>query len=339
MAGLQAGSWRSHFSNALTAVAVLGGVVSILLALLVFTAGTNSNGDHLILKDLALVSFDGIVANNETSEFMVHIHWFVNSFAWEYPQAPEGVPKVGYVSRGIHFSSDIVKDLHKIAADLKLPQESYDCPHPGPWAEHCENVFFEAWRSFATMNGIPIYGWLTWIMLFSALVVCIITIANEWIIRKRPYWMRCRCFIGKRYCPRPTGTKEELEQLDDQVWDTVRLCYWALTAAYFLLPAGHGTFHAIFLPHFMGYIEERMPEGFSMNPRRNMKGEIMMWGAFVASTVSTLCMLVKWRLSRRPKGWMDDQSLGHLERSSGDEPDETIPAAPRGTDSNTRYTD
>ncbi|KAH7001423.1 hypothetical protein EDB80DRAFT_722234 [Ilyonectria destructans] len=339
MAGLQAGHWRNQLSNALNVVTILGGVVATLLTLIVFISGTSRNGDHLILKDLAFVSFDGIIANNDTSEFLVHLHWFVNSFSWEYPTAPEGIPKAGFASRGLRFSSSIASDLRKIAADLELPQKSYDCPSPGPYGKPCENVFFEAWRSFATVNGVPVFGWLTWIMLFSAILMGTLTIAQEWSIRKRPYWMRCRCLIGKRFCPCPTGTREEIEQLDDHVWDKVRLWYWGLTAAYFALPAVQGTITSIFLPHFISYMEERLPEGISMNVRRNMKGEMMLWGAFVASQVSALCMVVKWRLSRRPKGWMDGQSLGHLERSSGDEPDETIPSARREDDNNARYTD
>lgn len=56
MAGLQGGPWRNQLSNALNAVAILGGVIATLLALIVFTAGTSRSGDHLILKDLAFVS-------------------------------------------------------------------------------------------------------------------------------------------------------------------------------------------------------------------------------------------------------------------------------------------
>lgn len=56
MAGPQAGPWRNHLSNALNVVAILGGVVATLLALIVFSSGTSRNGDHLILKDLAFVS-------------------------------------------------------------------------------------------------------------------------------------------------------------------------------------------------------------------------------------------------------------------------------------------
>ncbi|KAK7415528.1 hypothetical protein QQZ08_012326 [Neonectria magnoliae] len=342
MAGFHAESWRRPFSNALHAVAVLGGLVSTLLVVLVAVSGTtltHSDGDHLLLKDQSLVSFKGLVPNNASTEFLVHLHWFASCFAREYPDAPEGTPSAGIASRGLRFSSDILQDLHKIAADVQLPPDSYDCPRLGGFAPKCKNGFFEAWRSFAVADGLPIIGWLTGIMLISAVVLFTLTIASEWMIRKRPYWMRCRCIVLKRFCPCPTGTKEEIEKLDDHVWDRIRLAYWALTAAYFLLPAAQGTFNTIFLLRYIAYMEDRLPEGISMEAKRNMTGEMTLWAAFLSSAVSTLCMLVKWRLSRRPKGWMDEQSLGPLERPLVDEPEEAPPARRTEANIDVRYAD
>ncbi|KAH7156447.1 hypothetical protein EDB81DRAFT_880765 [Dactylonectria macrodidyma] len=339
MTGFQAASWRSRVSGALNIAAVLGGVVSTVLALVVLISGTRSNGDQLLLRDLAFVSFDGIVANNDTSEFLVHLHWFVNSFAWEYPTAPEGVPKVGFASRGLHLSHNIRHDLDKIAADLGLPKESYDCPGYGDYATHCKSVFFEAWRSYAFHGGIPMIGWLTWVMIFSAIVLGTLTLAQEWMIRKRPYWMRCKCIFGKRFCPCPTGTKEEIEQLDDHAWDKVRLAYWGLGAAYFALPAVQSTFISFFLIRYISHAEERLPQGVTMNLRRNTKVEMILWAAFMVSVASVLCIFIKWCLSRRPKGWMNEQTLGQLEQSAGDEPDGTLPGARRRVGGNSRYSD
>ncbi|KPM36487.1 hypothetical protein AK830_g10093 [Neonectria ditissima] len=343
MAGFNAGPWRKPVSNVLHTVAILGGLVSTLLAVLVAISGTtltNTNGHHLLLKDQALVSFKGLVPNNDSSEFLVHLHWFVNAFAWEYPDAPDGIPTAGVASRGLRFSADIVEDLHRIAADAQLPPDSYDCPRLGGFVPTCKNVFFEAWRSYAVAGGLPIVGWLSLVMLVSAVALFALTVATELMIWKRPYWMRCRCVFLKRCCPCPKGTKAEIEKLDDHVWDSVRLSYWGLTAAYFLLPAAQGAFNSMLLLRYMAYIEERLPEGISMEAERNMTGEMTLWAAFLSSAVSALCMLAKWRLSRRPTGWMDEQNLGQLERSSVDEPEEAAPTGRRGADDNeVRYTD
>ncbi|CAM1504411.1 Fc.00g020020.m01.CDS01 [Cosmosporella sp. VM-42] len=309
---------RQGSANGLSVIAVLGGVVSIILAIVLLISGTTSvhrsgdGGDEVLLKDLALVSFDGIIPSNETYEFLVHVYWFVGSFAWEYPTAPEGIPKVGFTSTGPRFFSNIVSDLQNIALKLDLPRNEWDCPRPGPYAPSCDNIFYEAWRSFATEKGILLGSWITWFMSIAAILLTTMAISHEWMIRYRPYWMRCRCWILKRYCPCPKGTKEEIEKTDDHVWDKIRVSYWGLVAGYFILPASHATFGSIFLVKFIGYFDDRLPEELSMNARRRTTGSMLLWGAAVLSTVSFLCMLGRWVLSRRPKGWMEEQSLGQL---------------------------
>ncbi|KAH6900437.1 hypothetical protein B0T10DRAFT_470691 [Thelonectria olida] len=317
------------FNTVLITVALIGGVISVISGLLTFIAGTaishTGGREGVLLKDLALVSFDGIIANNDTSEFLVHLYWFVNAFAWEYPDAPDGIPKAGIASTGLHFRADILGDLHGIADQLQVPKGDYDCPRLGSFYPSCKNIFFEAWRSYLIQDGLPLVGWLTWIMLISALVIGTLAMAQEWMIRKRPYWMRCRCIFLKRFCPCPKGTREEIEKLDDYFWDKVRASYWGLVAAYFLLPAAQATFASMFFIQWMGYLDDRLPKGFSMGVRRDLKGEGLLWAAFFSSTVSALCMLVKWRMSRRPKGWIEEQHMPPLERE--------------GPGNNGRYTD
>lgn len=238
---------------------------------------------------------------------------FANSFAWEYPEAPKGIPNVGIAAQGPSYTSNVVESLHKIARDLELQQDTWDCPKIGNYEDPCSNIFFEAWRSHQAVSGIPITGWMLWIMLLAAIALCTMTIAHEWMIQHRPCWMRCRCLIGKRWCPCPQGTKEEIEKLDDFTWDKVRLSFWAFTACYFALPALHATLTTTFRLLFLSYFEERLPEGISMHPRRNTEPGIMLWIACGSSTVSSLCMYVKWKLSRRPKGWAEE--LGRLYES------------------------
>ncbi|KAJ3518881.1 hypothetical protein NM208_g14347 [Fusarium decemcellulare] len=313
---------RKGISDGLLILALIGGVISLILAFLVFVAGTTiihgsgDDADYLLWKPLALVTFDGLVPNNDTSKFLVHLNWYASSFGWEYPAAPKGLPQAGITSQGLRYSSNIVNDLHQIARELHLPEDTWDCPHPGPYEDPCGNIFFEAWRTFMVYDGLPITSWLLWTMLLSALLLGSWTLAQEWMIRNRPYWMKCRCLFGKRWCPCPKGTKEEIENHDDFVWDKVRAAYWALSAAYFGIAASHACITSVFFVRFMSYFEERLPEGISMDPRRRLISEILLWVAFGIRCFSALCMAIRWKLSRKPKGWMEGQSMNRLERDS-----------------------
>ncbi|KAH7273470.1 hypothetical protein B0J15DRAFT_588798 [Fusarium solani] len=313
---------RKGISDGLLILAMIGGVISVILAFIVFIAGTTiipgsgDNPDHLFWKPLALVTFDGLVPNNDTSKFLVQLNWYASSFGWEYPNAPKNLPKAGITSSGLRWSSNIVNDLHQIARDLNLPQDTWDCPKFGAYEDPCGNIFFEAWRSYMVHNGMPISSWLLWVMVTSALVLGSWTMVQEWMIQKRPHWMRCRCIIGKRWCPCPKGTKEEIENHDDFVWDKVRLSYWTLSAAYFGTAAAHACVTSVFFVKFLGFLEERLPEGISMRPRRRIASEVLLWVAFGIRCFSALCMAIRWKLSRRPKGWLDEQSVG-LDGNSG----------------------
>ncbi|KAM5355312.1 hypothetical protein ACJ41O_001958 [Fusarium nematophilum] len=315
---------RKCINDVLLIVALIGGVISMILAFLVWIAGTTiipgkgDQPDHLFWKSLALVRFDGIVPNNDTSEFLVHMYWFASSFGWEYPASPKGLPKAGITESGVRYSSTIVSDLHQIARELHLPEDTWDCPKPGPYEDPCGNIFFESWRSFMVADGLPIISWLLWVTLVSAFAFGIINLAQEWVIRNKPYWMRCRCIIGKRWCPCPRGTKEEIENLDDFTWDKIRLSYWAVFSAYCGIAALHACMTSVFFVRFIHFFEERLPEGISMRPQRQFVSEVLLWVAFGISAFSTLCMAIKWKLSRRPKGWMEGESLNRLERSNFD---------------------
>ncbi|KAF5688985.1 hypothetical protein FCIRC_1615 [Fusarium circinatum] len=309
---------RKNISDALLILGVIGSVISVILASIVFIAGTTiirGDPDHLLWKPLALVSFEGIIPNNDTSHFLVHLNWFASSFGWEHPTAPKGLPKVGITSSGLRYHSNIVNDLNQIATELRLPEDTFNCPKPGPYEDPCGNIFFEAWRSYMASGGLPISSWIVWINIYVALVFSIMDILREWVIPNRPHWMKCRCIIGKRWCPLPKGSKEEIEQFDDYVWDKVRLTYWAISAAYFGIAAGHTCLNSVFFVRYLGYFEERLPDGISMHGRRRLASEILLWVAFGIKTFGATCMAVRWKLSRRPKGWMDGQSLGRLERT------------------------
>jgi hypothetical protein len=164
-------------------------------------------------------------------------------------------------------------------------------------------------------GGLPIHSWFVWINIVAALLLGTMDIFREWVIPNRPHWLKCRCIIGKRWCPLPKGSKEEIEQFDDYVWDKVRLAYWGLSAAYFGVAAGHTCLNSVFFVRYLSYFEERLPDGISMHGRRRLASEILLWVAFGIKTGGALCMAIRWKLSRRPKGWVDGQSLGRIERS------------------------
>ncbi|KAF4975655.1 hypothetical protein FZEAL_7590 [Fusarium zealandicum] len=313
---------RKGVSDGLLALAVIGGVISLILAFIVFIAGTTviqgrgDQPDHLFWEPLALVSFDGIIPNNDTSKFLVHLNWFASSFGWEHPAAPRGLPTAGITSQGLRYSSNIVNDLRQIASELRLPEDTWDCPRPGPYEDPCGNIFFEAWRSFLVADGMPISSWVVWVMLLSAILLGTWNLAQEWMIRNRPHWMKCRCLVGKRWCPCPKGSKEEIEIHDDFVWDKVRLSYWSLSAVYFGISATHTCITSIFFDRFLGILEERLPDGINMNRRRRLGSEILLWIAFGIQAFAAFCIAARWKISRRPKGWIEGQSLHRIERSS-----------------------
>lgn len=261
------------------------------------------------------------------------MHWFASAFAWEYPTAPSALPAAGFVSRGPRSSSDTLDDLHAIATALDVPRDTWDCPSPGRFDEPCSNVFFEAWRSSFYMPLGGLTQLLTWIMLCSAAVIVALTILQEWAIRQKPYWMRCRCIVLKRYCPSPTGTKEEIEALDEHAWDKVRLAYWGLVMLYFLLPVLHGTIAIQFVKGYLDHFNHRLPGSFDMNVRQGVAVNGAILGAFGASIVSFACISAKWWMSRRARGWMDQQALGELpaEREESNDP-ATEGDAPKYTD-------
>lgn len=219
---------------------------------------------------------------------------------------------MGFTSIGPRFSNNAGEDLRAIAAKLNLAPNDWQCPGYGPYVRPCDNIFFEAWRSYGVDRGTAIDGWVAWAMLFLALPLALLAIAQEWMIRKRPYWMRCRCIILKSWCPCPKGTKEEIEMLDDFTWDKVRVSYWGLTAGYFVLAALHEKLAIVFFMKFLEYIDGRLPTGWTMNARKGAAGPTMLWCAAGFTTFSAVCMVVKWRLSRRSKVWMEEQSLGQL---------------------------
>lgn len=337
MFGILARLDRKAISDVIPAVAIVGGIVSVLFSTVILIAGTSAHqnrdgqGSNLFLRDLAFVSFDGILANNDSSQFLVHLHLFANSFAWEYPQAPRGIPSVGIAGSGPGYTSNVLESLHNIARDLELQQDTWDCPKRGAYEDPCSNIFFEAFRSWLADGGLPIPGWALFVLLIASIVVCTMAISHEWMIRHRPYWMKCRCLVGKRWCPCPRGTKEEIEKLDDFTWDKIRLAYWALAAVYFLLPAIHTNLTSSLTLQYLDHFEKRLPEGISMHPRRNSLPEIMLWVACGSSSLSALCMLVKWKLSRRPKGWTEE--LGRFDEAGQGDDDESRRVG------NERYTD
>lgn len=230
---------------------------------------------------------------------------------------------------------DTLDDLHNIATALGIPRDDWDCPSPGRFAEPCSNVFFEAWRTYFYSSFGGLTGFLMWIMLLAAAILATTTILQEWAIKQKPYWMRCRCFVLKRYCPCPTGTKEEIEALDEHAWDKVRLSYWGMVMLYFLLPLLHGLITIHFFKDYLRYIDQRLPEGLDLNVTHGAAVKVALWVAFGASALSFSCILVKWWMSRRARGWMEQQALRELQIDRGDDDD----ATPATEDGAPKYTD
>ncbi|KEY69828.1 hypothetical protein S7711_08611 [Stachybotrys chartarum IBT 7711] len=302
---------RQRLSDVLLGLTIAGGVVSTVLVLLQLIAGTDNGKGQPILKSLAPVSLNGILPNDNATDFLVHLRWFGTNFAWEYPTAPDGVPSSGFTPHS-YTNVNVRRDFGVIAAAIDLPSESYDCPTPGPRVQTCSNVFFEACRSYMFSSPMSSQPSLPFIINCLTFVLAITVLFQEWAIKYKPYWMKCRCLILKKWCPCPNGTQEEIEALEEHAWDKVRLSYWALLMLWFKLSAvGGNALNRLFVMH-VSYIDERLPEGLSVDPKIGPAYEVVSWGSLVFGFLSFVFILAKWFLSRRPKGWLEQQDLSNI---------------------------
>ncbi|KAI9172522.1 hypothetical protein HJFPF1_02024 [Paramyrothecium foliicola] len=310
---------NKRVGDALLGVAIAGGITLVPLAILPLIAGTFLVGDQLALREFAYASFDGIVPNNDSTALLVRMYWFPSTFAWEYPDAPEGVPKAGFTYKGPIWRLDTVEQFRTIAKDLGLPRDDWYCPSVSSNAPECANPFFEGWRSWLAdpFGGAP---GLYFIILILAIVLTVTQLAQEWAMKKKPYWMKCRCAFAKSLCPCPKGTREEIESADEHVWDKVRLAYWGLVVAYFVLPAVHATVMSTFFVMHVENFDSRLPRGLNMNPRRGASLDALSWSTVAVAAVSFLCIVVKWHMTRKPKGWMEQQTLGNLPQQDSADP-------------------
>ncbi|KAH7316750.1 hypothetical protein B0I35DRAFT_479568 [Stachybotrys elegans] len=316
---------RQQLGNALLGVAIAGGLVSTIGFLLQLIAGSSliSHGarQEVILKDLAPISFNGILPKDNSSELLVHVYWFNRYFAWEYPTAPDGISTAGFTPTS-WFSQNVKDDFYLIAADIDVPGDSINCHTFGRGADPCSNAFFEAMRQAWFDLDVPEPS-LQWIINVLGLIFAIYTILQEVAIKYKPYWVRCTCFCLKSMCPCPKGTREEIEAMDDYTWDKVRLAYWALLSAWVALSTvGSNVISQLFLSRLRSIQREG---DFDMDIKLGGLYEIVGWVSLGFSLLGTACILVKWTMSRRPKGWMEQQALDSMPLDDPVDDDESRP--------------
>ena len=131
--------------------------------------------------------------------------------------------------------------------------------------------------------------------------------------------MRCQCpGLVKRFCPLPKGTREEVEGLEEHVWDGVRVFLFWTGAAHCFLPAVHGLLMGVMFVSAVRGVESDLPKGMSMDVRLGRGYLGLAWGGVGCAVVSVLCVTGRWWLGK-PRGWMEEQQhLGVLDGSAGE---------------------
>lgn len=247
------------------------------------------------------------------------MYWFPTTFAWEYPDAPKDVPAAGISRSDVIGGLDEIEEFRNIATSLNLPDNQWRCSHSIKFEDDdCSNIFFDAWHyRLGSFGGSP---WIRIVATAFGLLLIVYQLFQEWAIKKKPYWMRCRCLCAKGLCPSPKGTRQEIENSDEHVWDKVRLYFWGLLVLYFTLPAIYTTaISRLFLDHINLY-NNRLPERIDMNAQLGSASEAITWGAVGTSFVSFVCILAKWYMTRRPKDLTRYQAVGSMAQPISEQP-------------------
>jgi hypothetical protein len=242
------------------------------------------------------------------------MHKFPNAFAWEYPSSPDPSRTAGILSSGPHATFAALDAVQGVAQALSLPRGEWECNayHYPTGEPQCTNPFFHAWRRNIIFDYRESIACLSFVMYVSAMVVAVLTLANEWMIANRPYWMRCRCLFFKRYCPCPKGTKEEIETMDENSWDKLRLWYCSMTVLYFLMPACFDTLMPMFFISHLEFLERDFPPEMTMAGIQGTGYRVLSWASAGSAVFALFCLRLKWQLTGRPKGWMEQQTLENV---------------------------
>ncbi|KAI6362122.1 hypothetical protein MCOR31_008381 [Pyricularia oryzae] len=283
------------------------------------------------LRSLAMVSYDGIIPVNKTHSsdspnYMVTIHKFPNAFSWECPDcpavlySPRGfVELAGVAETGPYAGYYPLTLMLHIADKLSGKNDSafWHCYRdaPQPDGTDCpENVFFKGWtKSFhdfwlTGVSEIPI-SFITYIF---CLVLAATTLVSEALITFAPRHMKCRCLVGKRWCPYPSGTADEIEALPEHRWDRVRMFTYPLLLAYLFLAAVQDTVMPMFFLSILNFIDHDLPKGMSMRPRQNRPYMVLLWLNVLVSGLAVACIAWRYHLNK-PKGHITLDDLAAYE--------------------------
>lgn len=175
---------------------------------------------------------------------------------------------------------------------------------------HCTNPFFEALQRtrYADFHD---GGWFGFTLFVAALLVAAVVLVTEWLIARRPRYLRCRCRFHflKRFCPLPK-TADEAEKMDGHAWDRVRLWYYHVLVWYFALAVGHHMVTAAFFISSLGYLERQLPTGMSLRAKMDSPFLVIAWGNVAVTLVAFVCVLVRWGLTRgSKKSWMEGHGV------------------------------
>ena len=249
------------------------------------------------------------------------LYVFPSAFAWEHPLASPSMlspdvlqpPRTAGVLLSLPFpESNLVTNLRRVAEMVSLPSEEYDCLSGGKGRSHCTNPFFEGLAKVRVM-GFAGRSWsitdYSFVISSLAVFLALSTLAKDWIIRHKPYWMRCRCWFMKSFCPCPKGTREQIEKLDDHFWDRLRLFYYGMSALYFLMAAIYPAMRVQTIMLDLWWVQEAMPKGTSIRPVKGTRFAAITWGNVLVSIVAFALMWARRYITTRPTVWGDARAL------------------------------
>ena len=265
-----------------------------------------------------MCQFNGIVPSPDGKTYQIRFDYFPNAFTYSYPSSPLPNTTSGILAAGPSTSFDPLSLIQSLPSILSLAPEESRCldrdSAEKPDAEACSSPF---WKSVLAVRDhrFRLEGFSAWLGFFmhaSAVFVILLIFFAEACIRWRPWWMRCQCFWAwyRRLCPLPKcETREEMDSVDEHVWDRVRLWFYSSLVLYSANPVVWGSAMGLVFCRTAEWLEYGFPMGTSVGAKMGMGYQVVGWSGVGVSFFVFLLVGLRWLLTRSngSEGEMDQQ--------------------------------
>lgn len=301
--------------GALAALSVICIIFTTLSIFLTLAAGTMQlDGDYPIgpgrlwLSWLSVVRFQGIIPPlSESSGYQVTLHWFLNAFGWEWPEAA-WEQSCGIVHNIEGFipgpGLTLPADLALAASRMRLPEYDYECLG-SHGAGFCHNEFLAAWDEAnpppTTFNTVvPLLGYYFAIVLLLSIVVA------DVVARITPSLARCGCpdFISKRgLCP----CLKKGEEMSPTVRNRMRIWNLELLAIVYTFSTVTLLAKGVALTSYLNKVEAQIG---TMQMHAGLGAEFLQLscGTLAAILLAILCLKQR-EMMGQTASWMEEQGI------------------------------